>query len=339
MGDKTGISWTDATWTVVTGCEKVSPGCGLPRFDGDATGGCYAMALAARLKRMGQPKYQNDGKPPLSGPGFGVTTHPAMLTWPLRKKEAQRIFLTSMGDIFHDEVPDDFIAQCFAVMALAGRHTFQVLTKRHARMRSLLRRARFRESVALHATDLLSSRAWQRWQLDLGGERLAGDSGLGGGWTVTETAEGNLWSPPWPLPNVHLGVSAEDQHWADIRIPALLDTPAAMRWVSAEPLLGPVDFTWVAGMNAIDQDWCGGPGGGTGAPHPLLNWIVTGGESGPGHRVMGLDWLESIVGQCDEAGVAVWVKQDSGPKPDKQGRIPDALFIREFPAEPAAVIA
>lgn len=273
------------------------------------------MALAARLKKMGQPKYQNDGKPPLSGPGFGVTTHPAVLLWPLSKKTPIRIFITSMGDLFHDEVPADFIAQCFAVMALAGRHTFQPLSKRHGRMRSLLRRGEFRDAVARHATAIITSRMWQRWQLDLGGQRLAGDSGSGGGWTVIKTARGNVWHPPWPLPNVHMGVSAEDQHWFDIRWPALRETPAAVRWVSAEPLLGPIDFGEMT----------------------YLDWVVVGGESGPGHRPMEIGWLADVVAQCRDAGVPYFVKQDSGPKPGCQGRIPDELFVQQFPMTPARI--
>lgn len=118
----------------------------------------------------------------------------------------------------------------------------------------------------------------------------------------------------WPLPNVWLGTSVEDQRWADVRIPELLATPAAVRFVSCEPLLGPLDLEWCAGINAIARDWAGGPGGGTGAPHPLLNWVIVGGESGPGAGPCDVAWVRSVVSQCRAAGVAVFVKQ-LGAKP------------------------
>jgi len=302
VADKTGISWSDATWNPATGCSKVSPGCGLPRFDGDKSGGCYAMAMAARLKKMGQRKYQNDGLPPLSGPGFGVTTHPDALGIPLRWTKPRKIFVNSMSDLFHAEIPSPFIAEVFAVMAAAHQHTFQVLTKRHARMRSLLNDDGFAQAVNTAYNCLPSDvPSWRGYQ--------------------------------WPLPNVWLGVSAEDQHWADIRIPVLLDTRAAVRWVSAEPLLGTVDFTCCDGTDALGPDWIGSPAGGTGAPHALLDWIVCGGESGPDHREMNVAWVKDIARQCEHSDVPIWVKQDSAFRDGQQGRIPDELWIHEFPRE------
>lgn len=285
MADKTAIGWTDATWNPSTGCDRISEGCD----------NCYALTMAARLKGMGNPKYQRDGLPPTSGPGFGLSTHLDTLDLPLRWQRPRRIFVNSMSDLFHAEVASGFIGSVWNTMALAERHTFQLLTKRHGRLRSLLKRW---EDAGWY---------WRR-------EDVVWCGPLGG-----------------PLPNVWCGVSVENQKWADIRVPALLDTPAAMRWLSCEPLLGPLDLLNCAGVSAIERDWIGGPGGGSGSPHPLVDWVVVGGESGPGRRPMDLRWLESIVSQCQEAEVPVWVKQDSGPRSGQQGRIPDELFIQEFP--------
>lgn len=277
----TGIEWTDKTWNPVAGCDRVSPGCD----------NCYALTMAKRLKAMGSPGYDNDGDPRTSGPGFKVTLHPNRLTDPLRWRKPRRVFVDSMGDLFHTDVPDEFIARVFAVMALTSRHTYQLLTKRHARMRTLLSSADFREALAEHTTDLIASTPSSlRRRLQIGPV-----AAFGGAWTVTSSPDtGNLWSPPWPLPNVHLGVSVEDQHWADIRIPALLDTPAAVRWISAEPLLGPVDLQpWLSPFTT---------------DHPL-DWIVCGGESGKGARPMHPQWARGLRDQCATAGVPFLFKQ------------------------------
>lgn len=272
MGDKTGIEWTDATWNPTTGCDKVSPGCD----------NCYAMTLAKRLKAMGSPRYQVDGDPETSGPGFGVTVHPTALDQALRWTRPRRIFVNSMSDLFHARVPDEYIARVFAVMALAPQHTFQVLTKRHGRMRSLLSSAYF-----LHAV----SKVWAEPPTD---------------WTLPRD-----WSVPvWPLPNVWLGVSAEDQKRAELRIPALYDTPAAVRFVSAEPLLGLIDTT-TSGLLARDEFDRG------------IDWVIVGGESGPGARPMHPWWAESLHRQCVAAGVPFLFKQwgDWTPMaPLKKGR-------------------
>ena len=274
----------------------MSPGCSR----------CYALTMAKRLKAMGSAKYQRDGNPATSGPGFGLTVHPSVLELPMRWRKPRRIFVNSTSDLFHADVPDEFIAEVFGVMAATPRHTYQVLTKRHARMRSLLSRPRFAELV----------------------------------WNEAEARGGN--PERWPLPNVWLGVSAENQQWADIRVPALLDTPAAVRFVSAEPLLGPVDLRNVAGIDALECDWFGGPGGGTGAPHPLLDWVIVGGESGPGARPMSVDWVRSLVDRCQYAGVSVFVKQMGAVWARSQGYAGDSkggdpgywpvdLRVREFP--------
>jgi len=265
VSDKTGIEWTDATWNPTTGCDRVSPGCDH----------CYAMTLAKRLKAMGSSRYQRDGNPVTSGPGFGVTEHPAALDQPLRWKRPRRIFVNSMSDLFHDEISDEYIARVFAVMALAPQHTFQVLTKRHGRMRSLLR------SVTFH--DAMVDAASARGAKDL---------------------------IVWPLPNVWLGVSVENQQWADIRIPALLDTPAAVRFLSCEPLLGPVDL----------RTSC-------------LDWVIVGGESGRGARPMDLDWVRSLRDQCTSTvGVSFFYKQQgSGDGGHKSRRELDGRAWDEFP--------
>ncbi|OBS01868.1 hypothetical protein A9W98_17955 [Mycobacterium gordonae] len=253
----TAIEWADRVWNPNTGCDRVSPGCDH----------CYAMTMAKRLKGMGQAKYQRDGDPRTSGPGFGVSVHPDALDLPLKWRKPQRIFVNSMSDLFHDEVPSEYIAKVFAVMAFAERHTFQVLTKRHARMRSLLNADYFRTAVL---------------------ENLAG---------LSEDRAARFAAPHWPLPNVWLGVSAENQQWADIRIPPLLDTPAAVRFVSAEPMLGPIDLH-------TDPIEAGSPFWGS-----QLDWCITGGESGPGARPAHPDWFRSIRDQCQSAGVAYLHKQ------------------------------
>ncbi len=268
----TGIEWTDRVWNPTTGCDRVSPGCDH----------CYALTMAKRLKGMGSAKYQRDGDPKTSGPGFGVSTHPDSLHDPLKWRKPQRIFVNSMSDLFHDQVPDDFIAQVFAIMAIAPHHTFQVLTKRHARMRSLLNSSDFQTATAEHMLAMT----------DADEMKDAGD--------------------PFPLPNVWLGVSAENQQWADIRIPALLSTPAAVRFISAEPLLGPINL----GFEECDHHrrshtevgcWRG------------LNWVIAGGESGPAARPMHPDWARGLRDQCQAAGVAFLFKQWGEHLPSSRG--------------------
>lgn len=253
----TKIEWTNETWNVSTGCDQVSPGCD----------NCYALTMAARLKAMGQAKYQRDGDPRTSGPGFGLTEHPDTLDQPLRWRKPRRVFVNSMSDLFHPKVSDGFIGSVWRTMALGRQHTYQILTKRPARMRSLL----------------------TKW-------------GEEGAWRDHR----RLWneSRSWPLPNVWLGVSVEDQQRADERIPPLLDTPAAVRFVSAEPLLGPV---------TLRDDWIElelKPFGGNGAAaFPRIDWCIVGGESGPGARPMHPQWVRRLRDQCDDAGVAFFFKQ------------------------------
>lgn len=260
MGDKTGIEWTDATWNPVTGCDKVSPGCDR----------CYAETFAERWRGTRGHYFET---------GFDVQLRPDKLDLPLRWTKPRRIFVNSMSDLFHDKVPDEYIARVFAVMALAPQHTFQVLTERHGRMRSLLNSAYFLQAVG---------RVWAE---------PPSDWPLPRDWRV----------PVWPLPNVWLGVSVEDQKRADLRIPALLDTPAAVRWISAEPLLGPVNLH-------TDPIEAGTPFWGS-----QLDWVVVGGESGPGARPMHPDWARSMGDQCVAAGVPFLFKQWGEWVPERLG--------------------
>lgn len=274
MGDKTEIEWCDSTWNPVTGCDKVSPGCT----------NCYAESVAHRF--AGTKAYPD---------GFAVTLRPERLDQPLRWKRPRRIFVNSMSDLFHDQVPDAYIGSVFDVMARAEHHTFQVLTKRHGRMRSLLRRWEQEGAEAVARGELhpnYGHAAWRRHDM--------------------------AWVTPrrWPLPNVWLGVSAEDQQRADLRIPALLDTPAAVRFVSAEPLLGPIKFEFehhfepthsnCSGLvSPAHEPACGREPG----PHWGIDWVIVGGESGPGARPMHPDWARSLRDQCTEAGAAFLFKQ------------------------------
>ncbi|MEU1663642.1 phage Gp37/Gp68 family protein [Streptomyces sparsogenes] len=293
MADTTGIEWTDATWNVVTGCEKVSPGCDR----------CYAETFAERWRGIPGHHFET---------GFDVTLRPERLTLPLKWRKPKRVFVNSMSDLFHKDIPDEYIAQVFAIMSLTPQHTYQILTKRHGRMRSLLGDPSFEEKVdralltmPVASDSKLTKRSWP------------------------------LPKPGWPLPNVWLGVSVEDQKRADLRIPALVDTPAAIRFLSCEPLLGPVDLTaWMPDGHA---SWrCQGPdcrrfysgplqqhcpdcgreghwtGSHTGNGRPNeqpIGWVIAGGESGHGARPMSPDWARALRDQCQAADVPFLFKQ------------------------------
>lgn len=308
------IEWTDATWNVSTGCDRVSLGCD----------NCYALTMAARLKAMGQPKYQTDGDPRTSGPGFGLAMHADVLDAPLRWRKPRKVFVNSMSDLFHPRVTDEFIARVFAVMAVTPRHTFQVLTKRPKRMRVLLDEPGWLHWIDRHIDLLLHSRPLE---------------------------DGDYWRRP--LPNVWLGTSVEDQQRADERIPALLDTPAAVRFLSCEPLLGPVTISrWLADPDSTDDGWtyrCQAHGMPECTQEPScsgVQWVIVGGESGTGARPMAIEWSRDIVDQCQAADVPVFVKQLgsrptfdsrpvnlSSPKGGEPGEWPWFLRRREFPQE------
>jgi protein gp37 len=296
MADGTKIEWTDATWNPITGCAVVSPGCT----------NCYAMKLAGtRLQH--HPSRAGLTQPSKSGPVWNgkVRFNQDWLDQPLRWKRPRMIFVCAHGDLFAENVPDEWIDKVFAVMAIAPQHTFQVLTKRPERMReyvgALLLKKRSVFSAAFAVT------------------------GSGKTKTIAEAFSRAEETTPedidrrWiPLPNVWLGVSVEDQERADERIPILLDTPAAVRWISAEPLLGPIDLSeFVICPNArnglfMDPDTgayeCCKSCEGTGLTGGL-DWVVAGGESGQGARPMHPDWVRSLRDQCADAGVAFHFKQ------------------------------
>lgn len=290
MGD-TKIGWTDKSWNPIRGCSRVSEGCRH----------CYAEQVAARFNAPGQPYHGlatvKNGHAAWTGEVRFIEEH---LTDPLKWRKPRRVFVNSMSDLFHEKVSHEWLDRIFAVMALAPQHRFQVLTKRPDRMRAYL--------SGPGTNDRL-------------GNCLAGLYDAHGG--VHPSWGWGFGYPMPPLPNVHLGVSVENQATADERIQLLLQTPAAVRWISAEPLLGPIDLTGYE-----DGSWWTEDGQET---DKRLDWVVVGGESGKGHRTMELAWLEQIVQQCRAAFVPVFVKQDSGPKPGQQGRIPDELWVQEFP--------
>jgi protein gp37 len=292
----TGIQWTEATWNPVTGCDRVSPGCDR----------CYALGMAKRLKAMGQAKYQRDGDPRTSGPGFAVTLHPTTLDLPLRWRKPRTVFVNSMSDLFHPAVPEPFIAQVVAVMALTPQHTYQVLTKRPARMRALLSRPHFWADI-----DASADRLHQHHHV---GRRQRGQ-------------QPSTWRETRLLPNVWLGTSVETQQHANIRVPHLLQTPATVRFLSCEPLLGPLDLTRIplrGRAGAVDA-LAGAPGFGP------VHWVIVGGESGPRHRPLALDWARGLRDQCELARRAFFFKQVGGTTPKAGGRLLDGRTWDQYP--------
>lgn len=286
MSDSSKIEWTDATWNPVTGCTKVSPGCDR----------CYAETLAERFRGVPGHYFEQ---------GFDVVLRPERLDQPMRWKKPRRVFVNSMSDLFHEQVPDDYIVTVFTRMWWSPQHTFQVLTKRHGRMRSLVPRIEERLREMESDLDLLDATTSLRW----------------------------------PLPNVWLGVSVEDQKRADLRIPALLDTPAAVRFLSCEPLLGPVDLAAVDGMNVLRGDDTGYENGLHWVDGPTIHWVIVGGESGPGARPMDPAWARQLRDQCTNAGVPYFFKQAGAVLArewgcsDRKGHNPDEWpesFPREF---------
>jgi protein gp37 len=292
----TKIEWTEATWNPIVGCSIVSPGCT----------NCYAMGQAARLLDKPGSHYKGttqrvNGKAVWTGK---VATAPdAIMTAPLRRRKTTTYFVNSMGDLFHEGVPDAWIDRVFAIMALAPQHTFQVLTKRAERMRIYLadKWLPFRIFRQAQVFDKEACQDSDRFDL------------------AVHDPEAGLAVPGpahWPLPNVWLGVSAEDQRRADERIPDLLVAPAAMRFVSAEPLLGPIDFTRIGLSigedvirNLLDGFLWNAATGHANHNIPALDWIIVGGESGRGARPMHPDWTRSIRDQCAAAGVPFFFKQ------------------------------
>lgn len=282
MADTTKIEWTDATWNPITGCTLVDQGCK----------NCYAAELAAtRLKhhpsREGLARKNADGVAAFTGE---VRFNEQWLDQPLRWTKPRMIFVCAHGDLFHNMVPDEWIDKVFAVMALCPQHTFQVLTKRPMRAAEYL----------LKMDEKGRPTYWD----------TAGVMAATGRWNT-----GPISAKNWPLPNVWLGTSVSDQDSADERIPHLLNAPAAVRFVSAEPLLGPVDFLNLRWRESVGNptiticanvlegcDACGETIG-------KLEWIIVGGESGRNARPMHPDWVRPIRDQCKAAGTAFFFKQ------------------------------
>lgn len=292
---RSAIEWTDVVWNPVTGCTKVSQGCKH----------CYAEVVAGRfwhhqyvhtVERGFIPvkAYAADALTGRPRKFTDVMTHEDRLLEPLRWRKPAKVFVNSMSDLFHEDVPNEFIDRVFAVMARATRHTFQILTKRPERMREYLTH----DDVGQRVAELAMSQAC-RGSFDECSEDWTADEA----WNYVDG---------WPLPNVWIGVSVEDQATSDARIPVLLNTPAALRFVSYEPALGPVDFTAIGKTSQSDPGFSAltctdddeGPLG-----DAVLDWVIVGGESGPGARPFDLAWARSTVGQCQAAGVPVFVKQ------------------------------
>jgi len=234
MAQDSSIEWTDATWNPVTGCTKISPGC---KF-------CYAERMAKRLQAMGQPRYRD---------GFKVTLHDDLIDLPLRWRSPRMIFVNSMSDLFHTDIPDSFVVRCFETMLLASQHTFQVLTKRP-------------ERAARLATRL-----------------------------------------PWPE-NIWLGTSVENQDYV-WRIHELKRVPAAIRFLSVEPLVSPIPRL----------------------PLHDIHWVIVGGESGPGARPMKLQWVTAIRDRCVYYGVPFFFKQWGGVHKSRTGRLLEGRTWDELP--------
>lgn len=304
MSEQSSIGWTDSTWPIVVGCDRVSSGCAA----------CYAIREARRLGANPNPQVssvyaglverQPNGQ--LDWTGL-VRCLPERLDWPLRWTRPRRIFVPSLGDLFHEDVPDDFIDQVFAIMRRTRRHTYQVLTKRPARMADYLRTP----GRAAAITALAAARTPAGWPMP----------------TV------------WPLPNVWLGTSVEDQRTAQARLPALATIRAPVRFVSFEPLLGPIDLhPWLGSGRFYTP---------IGAfTEPLVydgasfEWAIIGGESGPQARPMDPEWARDLMRQCRSRGVAVFVKQLGGAfakangmtgKADDPDQWPADLRVRAWP--------
>lgn len=267
MSTASKIEWTEVTWNPTTGCDRISPGCDH----------CYALTLAKRLKAMGSAKYQTDGDPRTSGPGFGVTVHDDAMVEPLQWRKPRRVFVNSMSDLAHARVSDEAIARVFAVMSVAGQHEFQLLTKRPRRLAKLLSRKNFRDMVA-DARAVLPERA-VRSELR------------------------------WPLPNVWVGTSIEsdDYSW---RADELRRTPAAIRFLSCEPLLGPLPNLDLGG----------------------IDWVIVGGESGANFRPLNLDWVRDLRDRCHSLPTAMFFKQVGGARPKAGGRLLDGRTWDEYPS-------
>ena len=250
VADRSAIEWTEATWNPTTGCDRISAGCD----------NCYALTLSKRLKAMGSAKYQTDGDPRTSGPGFGVAVHEDALDIPRRWRDPRVVFVNSMSDLFHARVPLEYVQRVFEVMRETPRHTYQLLTKRATRLAKVADR------------------------LD------------------------------WPA-NVWMGVSVENSD-ETARIDDLRRVPAAVRFVSAEPLLGPLPSLNLAG----------------------IHWLIAGGESGRNSRPIDPEWVRDLRQQCEVVGAAFFFKQWGGRTPKAGGRYLDGREHSDMPPQLTASV-
>lgn len=292
MSDKSSIEWTDATWNPVRGCKKISPGCKH----------CYAETFAERFRGVPGHAYEQ---------GFDPRTVPDMLDQPLRWKRPRMVFTNSMSDLFLADFPNEYIAAVFAVMAGAKRHTFQVLTKRAERLPEWFawldeaqrgyahgRLGVCSEHLTTYAGEDVSERAWRAQIL-----------GHHGAEEPTSIGDATAW--PWPLPNVWMGVSVEDRKYGLPRIEHLRRIPAAVRFLSVEPLLEDLGTVDLSG----------------------IHWVIVGGESGAGARSMAREWVTSLREQCAAAGVKFFFKQWGGVRKKAAGRELDGRTWDEMPRE------
>ena len=304
MSDRSAIEWCDASWSPVRGCAPVSAGCA----------NCYAARMAHRFSGPGKKPYEGltrDGK--WTGE---VRLVPKLLYQPLRWRKPRRIFVGSMSDLFHEAVPWDFIDAIFGVMALCSRHAFQVLTKRPARMRNYLANSTRHEAV-IAAMRLVAGSVETRWSKS---QLLACYARTFQEWEKLESV--------WPLPNVHLGISAENQEMLDRRVPDLLATPEAVRFVSAEPLIEELNLRrfFAHSIHCAKAHSMGNPE----CRCPRLHWVIVGGESGPGARPCKIEWVRSIVEQCHNSDVPCFVKRLPG-YPKDMATWPAWSQVREWP--------
>lgn len=333
MGDKSKIEWTDATWNPVTGCTRVSPGCQ----------NCYAERLSARFGEVEGSKFQGMALMTTKGPRWtrNVACHEEVLREPLRWKKPRRIFVNSVSDTFHEKVPDEFLDRMFAVMALTPWHTYQVLTKRPERMTAYMAGVTFERL--------------RRW-MNLASDGLMSAPGKPNLTTMASAVLDKMDDMEmrfrlfnvWPLPNVWLGTSVEDHARAEERIPWLLKCPAAVRFLSCEPLLGPVDLT----LDGLVNKACSScdhnhhdpetniaeckPCNSTGKSDDWdIDWVIAGGESGPGARPVHPDWVRGVRDQCVAAGVPFffkqhgdWIHESQVEDPALSDRIEDMLDRR-----------
>ena len=291
MADNQSYSqWTNSTWNPITGCTRVSRGCEH----------CYAETLAAgRLKHHPSRAGLTDDHGRWNGV---VRFNQKWLNQPFGWKKPRRVFVVAHGDLFHENVPDEWIDWVFAVMAMNRQHVFQILTKSPDRMYRYLS-----EMVGDHRGNTVIERLEDLINYQYEGRLVTWP------WAHTEAER-------WPLRNVWAGTSVEDCVVAAERIPNLLRTPAAVRWISAEPLLAPIDISPYFRRNL--------PGDASTWSQPTgLDWVVCGGESGPGYRPMEPDWARFMRDQCKLAGVPFFMKQAAG-----KAAIPADLMIREYPA-------